>query len=155
MNCHYFGLELDPFKPVDKQTAFSHNPSFLHWLTGQYIIDGQVDIHHLFSWQGVFNLSAGNLKDAHHERALLLLCFHFIFYHCLFILRLLFDGIKEHPRTRKRLRKISQVRLAPFFLKLECSQNTDATEINVYRAEGEAHKSFSSLKRPIEENIQQ
>lgn len=66
-----------------------------------------------------------------------------------------FDGIKAHPQARKRLRKIRQVRLALYFLKHECSQNTDATEMSVYRAEGEAHKNFSRVKQPIEENMQQ
>lgn len=128
--------------------------SFIHWQDS--IVDVKVDIQHLFSWQGVFNLSASNIERMH-IMSVLYCCYVFTLFFiivCLFW-GCYFDGIKEHPRTRKRLRKIRQVRLALFLLKLECSQNTDATEMNVYRVEGEAHKSFSRLKQPIEENVQQ
>ncbi len=50
VNCNNLALNLIPFKPDDKFSA-----TFIHSLRGQYI-DGKVDIQHLFSWQGVFNV---------------------------------------------------------------------------------------------------
>lgn len=145
VNCKYFALNLIPFIPDEK-----HSATFIHSLTGQYIVDVKVDIQHLFSWQGVFNLSASNIERMH-IMSVLYCCYVFtlFFIVCLFW-GCYFDGIKEHPRTRKRLRKIRQVRLALFPLKLECSQNTDATDLCIVLKEKhtKASQGWSSpLKR--------
>ncbi len=51
--------------------------SFNHWQDS--IVDVKVDIQHLFSWQGVFNLSASNIERMH-IMSVLYCCYVFTFY---------------------------------------------------------------------------